>query len=144
MAASYEPSRNRTVINRSHELPGEKMLRISRRFAYIAVLLVSAASPVSAQTLEKAWAATWIASPVAADEDPDDPLLAIDGQTVRQRARISMGGDRVRVVLSNEFGANPLVVGSATIALSRDPGSVEPRSVKALTFGGRGSVTIPP
>ena len=131
------------MINRSHDLAGEKLLRVSRRFAYFAVLLVASASSVSAQTVQT-WAATWIASPVAPDADPEDPLLAIDGQTVRQRARISIGGARVRVALSNEFGTTPLVVASATLAPSRDPASVEPGSVKALTFSGRSSVSIPP
>jgi len=39
-------------------------------------------------------------------------------QAIRQVAAISVGGDRVRVVLSNEYGSRPLVIGAAHIALS--------------------------
>ena len=116
-----------------------------RCLPYLALLLftcdASAATPVQA---EDRWSAAWTASPVALDEDPDDPLFTLDGQTVRQRARLSVGGDRVRIQLSNAFGLAPLTVGSATVATSRDPASVNPHSIASLTFGGRNSVTIPP
>jgi len=91
---------------------------------------------------EKTWVATWAASPVAADPDPDDPLLNIDGQTVRQRVRLSIGGSQLRVQLSNEHGATALTVGAATVALSSDASSVKPGSLRPLTFSGKRSVTI--
>ena len=53
-----------------------------------------------------AWIATWAAGMSSAEPDPDEPLLKIDDQTVRQRVRVSVGGTRVCVRLSNEFGAS--------------------------------------
>jgi hypothetical protein len=41
-------------------------------------------------------------------------------QTVRQVVRISLGGERVRVRLSNEFGFRPVEV-EQPILLSREP-----------------------
>ena len=38
-------------------------------------------------------------------------------QTLRQVVRASVGGSRVRVVLSNAFGTAPLTIGAAHIAL---------------------------
>ena len=90
-----------------------------------------------------AWIATWAASPQAAAPDPDEPLLKIEDQTVRERVRLSIAGARIRLRLSNEYGTSPLLVGSATVARPNEPASVKPGSIHAVTFGGRTSVTIP-
>jgi lysophospholipase L1-like esterase len=89
------------------------------------------------------WIATWGASPQPADPDPSEPLLNIDDQTVRERVRVSVGGAQIRLRLSNEHGATPLTIGSASVALSIDATSVRSGSIKSLTFGGSPSVTIP-
>ena len=39
-------------------------------------------------------------------------------QTIRQIARVSLGGSQVRVVFSNEYGTRPLVIGAAHVALA--------------------------
>jgi lysophospholipase L1-like esterase len=65
-------------------------------------------------------------------------------QTVRQIARISVGGDQLRVVISNEFGTRPVTIGSATVALSAGGSAIDPATVKPLSFGGRSSGVIPP
>jgi lysophospholipase L1-like esterase len=75
--------------------------------------------------------------------DPDEPLLKIEDQTVRERVRVSIGGAQIRIRLSNEFGSTPLLIGSATVAVPADPAGVKPGSIQAVTFGGRNSVTIP-
>jgi len=57
---------------------------------------------------------------------------------------VSAGGASLRVELTNEFGARPLTIGSAHIALSAGSGSIQPASDHALTFSGEASVIIPP
>jgi len=47
---------------------------------------------------------------------PQPPLI-FNNQTIRQIAHISLGGDRVRLVLSNAFGTIPLRIGAAHLAL---------------------------
>ena len=59
-------------------------------------------------------------------------------------ARVSLGGNQVRVVISNEYGTAPLVVGAAHVALSGEGAAIEAGSDRALTFSGNPSVTIPP
>ncbi len=103
-----------------------------------------AAGAPSSDPARQAWVASWATSPEAPDSDDDDSMLKIDGQTVRQRVRLSVGGEQLRLQLSNEYGSTSLVIGSATVALPADAGGVQPKSLRALTFGGRGSVTIPP
>ena len=39
------------------------------------------------------------------------------GQTLRQVVHVSLGGSRLRVILSNAFGTSPLAIGGASVAL---------------------------
>jgi lysophospholipase L1-like esterase len=94
------------------------------------------------------WITTWAATPAprwgAEVPAPFGVPEVLDDQTVRQIARISVGGDQVRVLISNEFGASPLTVGSATVALSIRGSAVDPATLKVLSFGGRSWAVIPP
>lgn len=64
-------------------------------------------------------------------------------QTLRQIAHVSVGGARVRIVLSNTFGTQPLRVGAAQVAL-RDKGSaITAGSNRVLTFGGLAQPLVP-
>jgi lysophospholipase L1-like esterase len=82
------------------------------------------------------WVGTWTAAPAPAESG------AISNQTLRMNPRVSIGGDRVRVRISNAYGARPLLVGEASLGL-RDKGpAVLPDSHKKLTFGGAKSTTI--
>jgi lysophospholipase L1-like esterase len=65
-------------------------------------------------------------------------------QTVRQLSRVSIGGPRIRVVLSNEYGQTAVLIGAARVALSDKGPAIVAGSDHALTFGGRDTVTIPP
>jgi lysophospholipase L1-like esterase len=65
-------------------------------------------------------------------------------QTVREIVKISAGGRRVRVVLSNRYGTQPLVIGEVHVAFSSDGAAIVKDSDRVLTFAGRRSVTVPP
>jgi lysophospholipase L1-like esterase len=71
------------------------------------------------------------------------PLPAFGNHTLRQIVHTSVGGDRVRVVLSNVFGTSPLAIGSAHLSLRDKESSIAPASDRALQFSGRSAVTIP-
>src|SRR5436190_23330388 len=75
------------------------------------------------------------------------PLPAVTAQynnvTLREIVHTSVGGDEVRVRIANTFGTSPLVIGAAHVALSSSGSSIVPGTDRALTFGGRSSVTIP-
>jgi lysophospholipase L1-like esterase len=56
--------------------------------------------------------------------------------------RVSLGGQRLRVRVSNAYGSRPLAIGAARVAL-RDKGpGIVPGSSRPLTFGGDGATTI--
>ncbi|MFD4630711.1 SGNH/GDSL hydrolase family protein [Streptomyces sp. NPDC058284] len=93
-----------------------------------------------------AWTAAWAASPQrpSAGFRPNWSEAGFTGHTLRQVVRVSEGGARARIRLSNAYGASPLRIASATIARTAKGASVERSSVRRLTFGGKSSsVTIP-
>jgi lysophospholipase L1-like esterase len=97
-------------------------------------------SLAAAETIADAnWAATWTASP----EPPRSPPTVITNQTIREVARISLGGGRFRVRLTNEYGSKPITIGSAHIAIAETGASILPQSDRQLTFAGKATVTIP-
>lgn len=87
------------------------------------------------------WVGTWAASPMALDQEQH---FGSQEMTVREMVHVSLGGPLTRVVLTNEFGTEPLRIGAAHVALASKDGSISLMSANALTFGGRSSVTIPP
>jgi lysophospholipase L1-like esterase len=91
-----------------------------------------------------AWTGTWAAAPTTA---PAANVMTFENQTIRQLVRLSIGGDTLRVRLSNEFGDEPLVIGAAHVGRAAVAGSatqIADGSDRTLTFGGRSAVTIPP
>jgi len=116
---------------------------VALALALALALAFAAGAAEPSRAKPQAWIAAWGSSPEASAPNPKDPLLSLDGQTVRQRVRVSVGGAEIRVRLSNELGAAPITVGAATVGLATDPASVKPGSIRPLTFGGRRTVTIP-
>jgi lysophospholipase L1-like esterase len=88
------------------------------------------------------WVGTWAEAPYAVANA--DAAFGATDVTLRQIVHVSLGGSRVRIVLSNEFGLDPLTIGAAHIALSEKGGAIALASANALTFSGRPSITIPP
>jgi lysophospholipase L1-like esterase len=58
--------------------------------------------------------------------------------------RTTVGGDQVRIRLSNYFGTENLIVGEANVALQDHGPAIVARTDRALSFSGRTSVSIPP
>lgn len=71
------------------------------------------------------------------------PVRNFNNQTLRLIVHTSIGGDRVRVVLSNAFGTAPLVVGAANVALRDTDSAIVAKSSRALKFSGSASTTVP-
>ena len=88
------------------------------------------------------WTATWGTAP--AGPPPDAALQTFTDQTLRLVVHTSIGGNRVRIRLSNEMGSLPLTVGAARIGLRAAGSDVAAGTDRALSFGGRSQVTIPP
>jgi lysophospholipase L1-like esterase len=106
------------------------------------VLLICSLGTAHAQTR---WVGSWAASQQR--PEPQNALRPDDlrDATLRQIVHLSLGGEILRVHLSNRFGTAPLHFTSVHIARSVSPASAQivPGSDKALTFSGSPDVTLP-
>jgi len=83
------------------------------------------------------WVGSWAAAPA-----PAEGVAGFNNQTIRLNPRVSIGGERLRVRISNAYGNRPLVIGAATIAL-RDKGpAIIAATCRKLSFGGRDQAVI--
>src|SRR6266566_3885818 len=76
------------------------------------------------------WVATWAAS--LQRSDPESRSLQVAGQTLRQIVRVSLDGNRIRLRLSNTFGAAPLHVGAVHLALHGSGASIAAGSDRSV------------
>ena len=83
------------------------------------------------------WVGTW-----AAASAPAEPAPVISNQTLRMNPRISIGGDRLRVRISNAYGTRPLTIGTARIAVRDKGAAIVPGSDRKLSFGGSDGAVI--
>jgi lysophospholipase L1-like esterase len=108
-------------------------------FALPTFFLATLSAP--AQQASVHWVGSWASSPMSQRVNPGQPSPA--NSTYRNVVRISAGGPSVRVILTNEFGSRPLIVGAAHIAPSAANGAIQADGDHPITFSGKSSVTIP-
>ena len=83
------------------------------------------------------WVGTWAAAPA-----PAEGVGGFSNQTIRLNPRLSIGGERLRLRISNAYGNCPLIIGAATVAL-RDKGSaIAAGTCRKLSFGGGDSAVV--
>src|SRR5260370_28106348 len=82
------------------------------------------------------WVGTWTTAPAPAETG------AFTNQTLRMTMRASLGGETVRVRISNAYGRRPLDVGGAHLALHDAGPAIVPGSDRKLSFGGEKVATI--
>ncbi len=116
---------------------------MKRRITLSCAGLVALAVCATAGAAE--WVQTWGAAPLppTAAQGPFPATASFANQTLRQTLRVSVGGGRVRLRLSNEYGTKPLVVGAARVALSDDQGNIKAGTDKPVLFSGQAGTTIP-
>ncbi|WP_282793898.1 SGNH/GDSL hydrolase family protein [Streptomyces sp. CC224B] len=130
-----------------------KSVVLAAALALTAGLAVTAARadggerPATNERAAAPWTAAWTASPQrpSIGFKPNWSEAGFDNHTLRQVVRVTEGGDRARVRLSNAYGASPLHIEAATVARTDGTkgAAVEKGSLRHLTFGGKRSVTVP-
>ncbi len=112
--------------------------------AALAALLLAA--PAAAAPAP--WIATWAAPPTPSFVPPPgapanlNPTPSFKDQTLVQTVRLTAAGHRLRLRLSNEYGAKALDIGAVRIAVIGPDGRAGPDRV--VTFAGEGKATILP
>ena len=90
------------------------------------------------------WTATWataVERPLAESDMPNTPLT---DNALRQVIRVSIGGEKLRLQLSNELSTQPLEIRSIYIADATEGAGIDPTTATYLTFGGSRSTTLQP
>jgi lysophospholipase L1-like esterase len=83
------------------------------------------------------WVGTWTATPA-----PSEAGVGFNNHTLRMNPRISIGGDTLRVRVSNAYGNGKLVIGAAYVGIRDKGAAIVPGSQRKLTYCGADSVTI--
>ncbi|HEY2149233.1 MAG TPA: SGNH/GDSL hydrolase family protein [Vicinamibacterales bacterium] len=136
---------------------------MKRMAVWLSVLLLAASTGASSGQRQGAavrWVGTWTTAAIArhypsaaesaaapAAARPQGMAAAIPlpkDQTLRQIVRITTGGDRLRVTVTNAFGTNPLAIGAARVAIRASEATIAADSSQVLTFSGRSAFEIPP
>ncbi len=112
-------------------------------------LFFALASTLAAQPAAPHWVTTWATAqplirPAASQPQTGQPPRGFANQTVRMIVRSSVAGSKLRIKLSSPFGATPVTIGGAHIALRKKDAEIVPASDRALTFNGKPSVTLGP
>jgi lysophospholipase L1-like esterase len=99
----------------------------------------------AARAAPEAWTGAWASAQQVPEPQNELPADDLKDATLRQIVRISVGGDRLRLRLSNAFGTQPLHVSAVHVARAASASSprIQPGSDRAVTFAGSGEVTIP-
>jgi hypothetical protein len=111
--------------------------------AQLGFLVAAGAQPKSPDH----WVATWATAEALVRAQPPAAAPGAQGfhnQTVRMAARVSTGGRRVRVKIANAFGAAPLAIGTAHIALRGKDSEIVAASDHALSFAGKPGCVVGP
>jgi lysophospholipase L1-like esterase len=90
------------------------------------------------------WVGTWATAQQLtemANLPPTPPGLT--NNTLRQIVYVSIGGSRVRVKFSNQYGNAPLAMSAVHLARSTSTHVIDAASDRALTFSGMPGVTVP-
>lgn len=97
---------------------------------------------VQAQDIPQ-WTGTW-ATAVEFTGPGDMPKASLSGRSLRQIIHLSIGGEVMRMLLSNIHSKEPVEIKSVFIATPTDSCDIDVKTAKYLTFSGKKSVTIPP
>jgi hypothetical protein len=127
-----------TTMNLGIRTQQPPFMAAARVLVVVALVLVLAPLGIAKNKNQDHWVGMWSASP-----QPADAPIQINGQTLRQVVHTSVGGEDVRIRLSNAYGATPLVIGSAHVALSAGGVSIFGQTDRILRFNGSRGIAIP-
>lgn len=109
---------------------------MKKTLSVIAAMLLGFTT-ISAQN----WTGTW-ATAVEYTGPGDMPKTSLSERSVREIIHVSIGGEVLRMQLSNVFGNDAVEIRSVFIADAKDSCDIDVKTAKYLTFAGKKSVTI--
>ena len=111
------------------------------------LLTLLTASPLpAASDTDTHWVGTWATAPQLVESHNNPPSPGLKNNELRQIVQVSIGGDNVRLKLTNEFSTGATEIKAVEMAYATTAGSkpdIDETSTASVTFGGSASVTIP-
>ncbi|KNY25270.1 GDSL-type esterase/lipase family protein [Pseudobacteroides cellulosolvens] len=98
-------------------------------------------TPTTPPLVADKWVGTWGTAPQLVESN-NMPPTNLSNNTLRQIFRVSIGGNKIRLKFSNEYGNSPMVMNSVHLAASAGGNSIKSETDKVVTFGGKESITI--
>ncbi len=112
-----------------------------KKFILTSAFALLACLGLQAQTK---WTATWATAIESPFSDSDMPKTTLTGNALRQVIHVSLGGEKLRLQLSNEKSTQPVEIKSVYIADAGEGSAIDAKTATYLTFGGNKAVTIEP
>lgn len=111
------------------------MKRIIAFFIFLCAITINATA--------QGWIGTWATAPQTVVKSFMPYNNNMSNRSVRQVVKVSIGGDMIRLKLSNIYSTEPVVIRSIYIAHAKDSFAIDPKSAKFLKFSNQYKVTIP-
>ncbi|MGN0181327.1 MAG: SGNH/GDSL hydrolase family protein [Candidatus Ornithomonoglobus sp.] len=96
------------------------------------------------ENTETAMIGTWSAAQMDVfDSSLRQETIDLSNKTIRQKVRLTTGGEKLTVEFSNQFGYGPLEIKAANAAIPGEGSVIQLDTDTPITFGGETSVVIP-
>lgn len=109
--------------------------------------LVLSSTVAQAEVQNSQWITTWAASPQKVwNKDFVFPTLIpdqISNQTIKQISQISLGGEAIRLIFTNQYGDQPIYIDKTTVGLIKGQ-SLKSKSAYPVYFSGKLKAQILP
>ena len=111
------------------------------------ILALLAIATFTQCTTQKHWVGTWGTAGQLVEPHNNPPAPGLGGNTIRQIVQVSIGGEEVRLQLTNEFSKEPTEIIAIELAHATTSGSssdIDEGTTVSLTFGGQSGITMQP
>ena len=113
-----------------------------KKIAMMLVCLLSAGMAMA----DGHWVGTWGTAPQLVENNNNPPSPGLGNNSLRQIVQVSIGGERVRLKLTNEFSTGSTEIKGVELAIAKTAGSsseIDASTTVSLTFDGKAGVTMP-
>src|SRR5688572_13101105 len=101
-----------------------KQKKVGFLFGIILLAILHGTSPSWAAE-ESHWVATWAASAMPMNADVRNRISNFEDMTIRQVVRTSIGGNSVRLFISNVFGESSLRLSEVSVAIQSEGADID-------------------
>lgn len=112
---------------------------MTRKIAFVLLLFIA----LTAHAQQPHWVGTWACAPQIVDKSFMPYNNQMSNRSVRQVVKVSIGGNVIRLQLSNELSSEPIEIASVYIAKAGNGSEIYKTSAKYLQFEKKRGVIVP-